>query len=527
MFSHISIRTRINGVLVFLGAMLVIVGTLGHLGMQQSNEALQDAYANTLDSAISIGNANLNLTIVRTTLDRALLHPEAPGVDELVTRAQSYLSISQRAWQHYQSLPKAPEEAALATQVNAARQAFVDRAILPMMDDIRKGDHAGADQVAMTVVPPISVELSKASNALDHYHTLLGAQNYASAQSTFHLFRAITWGGVIVALVAALTCAVNLHRAIGRPISAALEHFDHISRGDLTRPIHVHANDEMGRLVGGMASMQDKLITTVREVTSSAHSIGTATQEIASGNTDLSQRTEEQAAALQETAASMEELAQTIKQNADNARQATALAGTASNAAADSADVVKQVIGTMEQIDASSQKISEIIGVIEGIAFQTNILALNAAVEAARAGEHGKGFAVVASEVRALAQRSAVAAKEISDLIRSSVGNVNAGSHLAGEAGERMAQVLVSIRRVSHVINEIAAASAEQSEGVEQVTGAVSQMDEVAQQNAALVEQAAAAASSLAEQTTALTKAVSFFRIHATLTDNDTRSPGA
>jgi methyl-accepting chemotaxis protein len=286
-----------------------------------------------------------------------------------------------------------------------------------------------------------------------------------------------------------------------------------IASGDLTGRLDVHSQDEMGKLVEGLKTMQGGLTDTVRQVTHSSESIVTATRQIAAGNGDLSQRTEEQAASLQETAASMEQLTATVKQNADNARQAQELAGKANVIAGRGASVVGDVVDTMGSIDRSSQKIADITGVIESIAFQTNILALNAAVEAARAGDQGRGFAVVAGEVRSLAQRAGVAAKEIKELIGASVERVNAGARLVGTAGETMEELRQSIAHVTSIMDEIAAASEEQRDGIEQVNRAVSQMDEVSQQNAALVEQAAAAASALDEQAHSLRRAVSVFQL--------------
>jgi methyl-accepting chemotaxis protein len=285
-----------------------------------------------------------------------------------------------------------------------------------------------------------------------------------------------------------------------------------IAKGDLTQKVDV-ALDDSSSMMAAMREMQNRLQRTLGEIRHSSESIASATQQIASGNGDLSQRTEQQAASLQETAASMEQLTATVKQNADNARQASGLAHTASDIATKGSDVVNRVIGTMGEINESSRQIGDIIGVIEGIAFQTNILALNAAVEAARAGEQGRGFAVVAGEVRSLAQRSATAAKEIKQLIGASVERVHNGSTLVEQAGSTMGEIVQAVQRVTDIMGEIAAASEEQSSGIAQVGRAVTQMDEVTQQNAALVEQAAAAAASLQDQAARLRETVNTFRI--------------
>jgi methyl-accepting chemotaxis protein-1 (serine sensor receptor) len=281
----------------------------------------------------------------------------------------------------------------------------------------------------------------------------------------------------------------------------------------LNRHVEIAKEDEMGTLLRGVEKMQTSLARTVRAVRGSSESIASATAQIASGTMDLSSRTEEQAASLEETAASMSELTATVKQNADSARTASSLADSASLVATRGSEVVERVVGTMGSIDASSRKIADITGIIEGIAFQTNILALNAAVEAARAGEQGRGFAVVASEVRSLAQRSSSAAKEIKYLIAESVRTVTVGTELVADAGKTMQEVLHAVRQVTDIVNEIAAAAEEQRSGIEQVDTAVSQMDSITQQNAALVEQATAAAQALNEQSRNLHGFVDVFKL--------------
>jgi methyl-accepting chemotaxis protein len=286
-----------------------------------------------------------------------------------------------------------------------------------------------------------------------------------------------------------------------------------VAAGDLTARIEVTHSDEAGQLLAALKQMNDSLVKVVGNVRLASDSIATGSSEIATGNQDLSQRTEQQASALEETAASMEELGSTVRQNADNAKQANQLALGASSVATKGGEVVNQVVETMKGINDSSKKISDIIGVIDGIAFQTNILALNAAVEAARAGEQGRGFAVVASEVRSLAQRSADAAKEIKGLIGASVEKVEGGTRLVTEAGKTMTEIVGSVQRVSDIIGEITAASAEQSDGIGQINGSVTQLDQMTQQNAALVEESAAAAESLREQAVRLAEVVSTFRL--------------
>ncbi|MDZ4396988.1 methyl-accepting chemotaxis protein [Hydrogenophaga sp.] len=327
--------------------------------------------------------------------------------------------------------------------------------------------------------------------------------------------RATTISLVLMALVCGvgITGGVLFSRSITRPIDRAVNLARQVSEGDLTAQVDIRGKDEIAQLLQAMHTMQGQLSAVVRVVRENSESVATASAQIAQGNHDLSARTEQQASALQETAASMEELSSTVRQNADNARQANQLAQGASEFATKGGDVVGQVVQTMKGINDSSKKIADIIGVIDGISFQTNILALNAAVEAARAGEQGRGFAVVAGEVRNLAQRSAEAAKEIKRLIGDSVERVEQGTVQVDEAGQRMAEIVGSIRQVTDIMGEISAASTEQSDGVAQVGNAVTQMDQATQQNAALVEESAAAASSLKTQAQQLVDAVAIFRL--------------
>ncbi|CAN7312870.1 methyl-accepting chemotaxis protein [Variovorax sp. LjRoot290] len=330
----------------------------------------------------------------------------------------------------------------------------------------------------------------------------------ANAQS-FNLRIALT----ALTLLLGGVCAFLIARSITRPIDRAVQVAETVASGDLTSRIEVDSRDETGQLMHALKNMNESLAKVVGEVRSGTDTIATASGQIAAGNHDLSSRTEEQASSLEQTAASMEELTSTVKQNADNARQANQLAVSASAVAVKGGSVVSQVVDTMGSINASSRKIVDIIGVIDGIAFQTNILALNAAVEAARAGEQGRGFAVVASEVRNLAQRSAAAAKEIKTLIGDSVEKVEEGSKQVAEAGRTMDEIVDSVKRVTDIMGEITAASHEQTQGIEQINQAITQMDQVTQQNAALVEEASAAAQSLQEQAGSLSQTVSIFKL--------------
>lgn len=321
--------------------------------------------------------------------------------------------------------------------------------------------------------------------------------------------------GVIAAatLVALFACALLIMRTVVRPLAHAVSVVDRVAAGDLTVEVQASSRDETGRLLLGLLKMRNGLAEAVSMIRSSAEGVGTASKQIAAGHADLSARTEEQAASLEETASSMEELAATVKQNAESARQANVLASGTSDTAGKGGKVMAKVVGTMGGISEAGRKIADIVGLIDSIAFQTNILALNAAVEAARAGEQGRGFAVVASEVRALAQRSAEAAKEIKGLIRNSVDKVDEGTRLVETAGTTMQEIVVSVQRVTGMMSEISAASQEQLSGIEQVSGAVAQMDHVVQQNAALVAESAAAAQNMADQAEQLMESVARFKL--------------
>ncbi len=369
---------------------------------------------------------------------------------------------------------------------------------------------------------PLLAKLQAATTAFTDYTHERALNRVREAAEHYAAQRMLSIGICLASLAAAIVAAIlitrSLTRALGAEPGSLSEITQRVAAGDLSPVAGVQAAPA-GSVLASMGEMQASLVRLIGQVRTAADSIATGSSQIASGNQDLSSRTEQQAASLQETASSMEELTSTVRQNAENAQQASSLASNASDVAQRGSTVVGQVVDTMTDISASSTKIADITGIIEGIAFQTNILALNAAVEAARAGEQGRGFAVVASEVRSLAQRSSSAAKEIKDLIAASVRKVHDGSALVGEAGATMTEVTQAVARVTDIMGEIAAASTEQSRGIEQVNIAITQMDEVTQQNAALVEEAAAASKSLEVQGQQLNGAVAFFRLNGEAAD--------
>ncbi|MES2583617.1 MAG: methyl-accepting chemotaxis protein [Pseudomonadota bacterium] len=375
------------------------------------------------------------------------------------------------------------------------------------------GDREGASKSIATDCRPLLMALVAAVESAKHEIHRISDRDVASSLAQNQSLRLRMFGAIALALVLATALAVVMTRKITRPLLRAVNIAETVAAGDLSSHIDVSSKDETGQLFRALQSMQDSLVTVVSRVRNGSETVSSASSEIAEGNNDLSARTEQQASALQQTAASMEQLNSAVQQNADNARQANQLAQNASTVAVQGGEVVGQVVETMKGINESSRKIADIIQVIDGIAFQTNILALNAAVEAARAGEQGRGFAVVASEVRSLAGRSADAAKEIKQLINASVERVEQGSSLVDKAGATMTEVVASIRRVTDIMGEISAASSEQSAGVSQVGEAITQMDHTTQQNAALVEEMAAAASSLKSQASDLVQTVAVFKL--------------
>ncbi|MBD8529619.1 MULTISPECIES: methyl-accepting chemotaxis protein [unclassified Massilia] len=395
--------------------------------------------------------------------------------------------------------------------VNQQREAYRS-ARKAVMAKKAAGDLEGVRKFLDTEMVPRVQSYNEAVGAMVSYQQGAVAKDATLLQDEFAASKRLQIALTVAALLAGVGFAWWIGRRISAPLTQAVSVAQTVARGDLTSRIEVQGANETGALMGALRDMNANLVDIVSQVRSGTGAIAEAADQISAGNLELSARTEQQAGSLEETASSMEELTSTVRQNADNAREANALAQSASQVAGRGGDTVGRVVDTMEAITQSSKKIADIIGVIDGIAFQTNILALNAAVEAARAGEQGRGFAVVASEVRNLAQRSAGAAKEIKELIGDSVGKVEEGSRLVASAGATMHEIVDSIGRVTTIMAQIALASQEQSAGIEQVNGAIAQMDQVTQQNAALVEEAAAASDAMREQAQALAQVVSTFR---------------
>ena len=527
---NITVRFSLMGVLALFSFMLALGAGVGLYAIDQSNESTSQVYQIS-SQIIGINDAYKDTTRTRAALTRAYSTlkegGDVAGIGGALSSAKtSYDRTLAQLVTFERAAAYAGQDAALKTELIAA-----GRTLSVTLDKARAALVAN-DTAAYTVVNNKEITVSGAAftTALEKFQKLGRSQIDDLVAQRAHDFTLVVWLVVVgLGLAMALVVAVHLmlKSIVLNPLNRAVVLLDQVALGDLTERIGATGNNEIGRLLAAIERMQQGLLKTVSEVRTGSDIINTGAQEIAAGNMDLSTRTESQASALEQTAASMEELTSTVKQNAENARQANTLVLAASGTAVKGGEVMGHMVDTMSAINDSSRKIVDIISVIDGIAFQTNILALNAAVEAARAGEQGRGFAVVATEVRNLAQRSAAAAREIKSLIDDSVQKVDSGSKLVEQAGLTMSEVVTSVQRVTDIVSEIAAASQEQSEGIEQVNKAITQMDEVTQQNAALVEEAAAATQSLQSQATALAAPVAVFKVDHAATMAATRPVSA
>jgi len=513
MFKHLSIKSRLIFVIAFLAVELIAGAVIGIYNLGTANAELKQMYDRRLVGLSQAGEVTQLITANQLAVAKAVNLEDAGQRRASMDAVDANIATISKLWGQYMQVPMSEKERALVGQITASRKAFVDGGLLPAVAAIRANDNAQAIQLLNGPMTQLYASLNTLGIQLINEQQAAALAEYQASQATFELVRAVCLAGLAFGLIMAALVGYLLVRAIVRPIEQAVKIAGAVAQGDLTQTIEVTSTDETGRLLQALKDMNDSLVRIVGQVRTGTDNIATASSEIAAGNLDLSSRTEQQAGSLEETASSMEELTSTVKQNADNARQANALATSASEVAGKGGAVVAEVVQTMGAINTSATRIVDIIAVIDGIAFQTNILALNAAVEAARAGEQGRGFAVVAGEVRSLAQRSAAAAKEIKVLIDDSVEKVHHGSELVDRAGTTMAEIVQSVNRVTDIMSEITAASQEQTAGIEQINGAIAQMDQVTTQNAALVEQASAAATSLQEEAAKLAQTVGEFKL--------------
>lgn len=517
MLKRIKIVTSLLLVLAVFGLLQLTSGGLFFNALKNDKENF------TVLQTIRQQQSTLNgswvaLLQTRNTLNRAGIRymmdqnniGSGSTVAELMQSASISLKQAEKNWADYEALPRDPRQSTAAAAEIKRNYDIYHNALAELIQLLGAGKiNEFFDQPTQGYQDGFEKQYVAYMEQNDRLYDIAVSDNNASYSQAMW----ILVGVMIVVLAVIFAVWFGIKASLVAPMNRLIDSIRHIAGGDLVKTIEVDGSNEMGQLAESLRHMQGELMRTVGDVRNGANAIYSGASEIATGNNDLSSRTEQQAASLEETAASMEQLTATVKQNAENARQASHLALSASETAQRGGKVVDNVVQTMRDISTSSQKIADIISVIDGIAFQTNILALNAAVEAARAGEQGRGFAVVAGEVRNLAQRSAQAAREIKSLIEDSVGKVDVGSTLVESAGETMAEIVSAVTRVTDIMGEIASASDEQSRGIDQVGLAVAEMDRVTQQNAALVEESAAAAAALEEQASRLTEAVAVFRI--------------
>ena len=522
----IKINTGMVAVLVIFSAVIATAIGLGlHAGQEMGGHLLTIKSVN-IDQLNLVSEINNEQSYVRSRIagmrDDLRAHRQ-PDHAELTAVAHK-LDGMDDVLRKFDAVQKDPEQQKLAQAISVSAADLI-KVIRGQEDAIEKGDLDAFNALDEQLVAPAR-RFHDSLAALAGYANMRNTGIVKDFENTDSAFKRVYIGLGLVTLVLLVAVYMGLRRLVVIPLTGAVKRLDAIARADLSEHIGVKGDNEISRLFAAMRRMQQSLGTMVGEARGSSNSIYVGATEISRGNTNLSSRTEEQAASLEETATSMDQITATVKQNADNARQASSLANDASATASHGGEVMDQVIATMRGISDSSKKVTEITGMIDSIAFQTNILALNASVEAARAGEQGRGFAVVAGEVRNLAGRSADAAREIKRLIEGSTRQVSEGSALVEQAGHTMREVVTSVKRVTDIMDEISAASQEQSSGIQQINQAVSQMDEATQQNAALVEQITAAAASLEEQARHLEASVAVFRLPGSTQQQDASRQG-
>jgi methyl-accepting chemotaxis protein-1 (serine sensor receptor) len=510
---NLRISTRLFLLIGVLSTLLIAIGGLGLYGISQANDALRVVYQGRIVPVGQLGVINALILNNRLMISNNLLDPTRAKVVKYNAEIEANIKLIDAEWAAYRASSLTVEEARLAALFNEAKGKLHAEGMLPAIAALNAIDLEGAQSIVFEKIAPLYLPVQENGKHLVQLQLDEAKAEFDGATQRYAVIRIAAIASILGGVAFALFLGTTLVRGISRSLSHALVGAKAVAQGDLSRSIQLDGKDEISQLLLALSAMQTDLSKVVVHVRQGSERVADASAEIAQGNNDLSNRTERQASTLQGTAASMDELSAAVLKNADNANRANDHARSAARVAARGGAVVAQVVATMKGINDASRKIADIIGVIDGIAFQTNILALNAAVEAARAGEQGRGFAVVASEVRSLAGRSADAAKEIKLLIGASVARVEQGSVLADQAGVTMAEVVNSIQHVSLLVANISAASAEQKADVVQVSEAIAQVDQATQQNAAMVEEISAAASSLNAQAQDLVRTVAVFKL--------------
>nr|WP_298376184.1 methyl-accepting chemotaxis protein [uncultured Halomonas sp.] len=513
--SNMTVRTSWLLALLVFAALVVGLSALGGYAVQYSEQALEKINQVNIEQQSKLNQTNRELLTLRLAIEGEFARLDGASWGALQSSPGDLSTMLDDVYQtfnEFKAIPALPEDAAVITQIEADFHRLVDAALAPQIAALQTMELTKHAEYAASV-QPLHDAFQSSAVAFLVAASAEGRMLYLDFQTIAMALKIAIGVALSVSLITILLMLRGITVNVIRPLQAIVGYFERIAQGDLSGRIEQRGSNEIGKLFTALAQMQEGLSHTVGKVRFGSQRIHSGTRDIAQGNLDLSSRTEQQTASLEETASSMEQLTATVSHNADNARQASQLAEEASRTATQGGEVVGQVVDTMRDISTSSHKVVDIIDVIDSIAFQTNILALNASVEAARAGEQGRGFAVVAEEVRNLAGRSSDASKEIRSLIEASAARVDTGTKLVDQAGSTMGDIVTAIKRVNDIMDEIASASQEQSNGIGQVNEAITQMDQVTQQNTGLVQQAAASAQALAQEAEALSEAVASFRL--------------
>lgn len=513
---NLTIKARLIVAMSLLSLLAIVIGVTGLVAVSAVNKGVNELYNGELQPALWLAKIRVLVRANALALDEALLNPTVDRIEKSSAIFRDNKAKIDESWKKINDVKLTDEEHKTFDAFWAQRNAFVD-VLRNSLALLQAGKVEEARKLRSDKLEDIQATLDAAVNDAVAAQEASSISTLRNSANTYQNTRNWIIGILVVGLILAVFVAYNIIKIFAKSVGNALTISEKIAAGHLGNQIEIERDDEIGKLLTSLQTMDVMLSDIIGGVLRGAGSVGSASRQLSQGNDDLSQRTQEQASALEETASSMEQMTATVKNNADNAKQANQLAARMRDQAAQGGAVVGRAVNAMNEINGSSNKIADIIGVIDEIAFQTNLLALNAAVEAARAGEQGRGFAVVATEVRNLAQRSATAAKEIKELINNSVDKVKAGSQLVSESGQMLGSIVDSVKRVTDIVAEITAASQEQASGIDQVNHAITQMDSVTQQNAALVEEAASASKALEQQAEDLIQKVSFFKLERSM----------